>query len=141
MVGLLFRSLDQSGVVGFVSPKPMNFPSAEVACSLLPLRALRQSEFVSQGKGEAMDPNNPFPPSPPEKKKRGFASMDRNQVRELARRGGVAAHRAGTAHEFSGEEARAAGRKGGIAAHSSDRKPRANQTPANAPEPTDVQAT
>jgi general stress protein YciG len=49
------------------------------------------------------------------KKKRGFAAMDAPLVRELARRGGAAAHRAGTAHEFSSEEARAAGRKGGIA--------------------------
>jgi general stress protein YciG len=64
------------------------------------------------------------PPSPPTtdveapaKKKRGFAVMDRELVRELARRGGAAAHRAGTAHEFSREEAQAAGRKGGIAAH------------------------
>jgi general stress protein YciG len=50
------------------------------------------------------------------KRKRGFATMDPDMVRELARRGGVAAHRAGTAHEFSREEARAAGRKGGLAA-------------------------
>jgi general stress protein YciG len=91
-----------------------------------------------------MDPNNPFPPSPPEKKKRGFASMDRNQVRELARRGGVAAHRAGTAHEFSPDEARTAGRKGGLAAHSSDRKPQGNQAnlaPQATTERTEVQAT
>ncbi len=58
----------------------------------------------------------------PAKKKRGFASMDPNQVRELARRGGVAAHQAGTAHEFNSEEARAAGRKGGLAAHAGDKK-------------------
>jgi uncharacterized protein len=58
----------------------------------------------------------------PTKKRRGFASMDPNQVRELARRGGVAAHRAGTAHEFSTEEARAAGRKGGLAAHAGEKK-------------------
>jgi uncharacterized protein len=48
-------------------------------------------------------------------KKRGFAALDRQRVRELARRGGVAAHRAGTAHEFTSDEARAAGRKGGLA--------------------------
>jgi hypothetical protein len=54
----------------------------------------------------------------PEKKKRGFAAMNPEQVRELARRGGVAAHRAGTAHEFTSDEARAAGRKGGLASHS-----------------------
>jgi general stress protein YciG len=54
------------------------------------------------------------------KKRRGFAAMDRELVRELARRGGAAAHRAGTAHEFSSDEARAAGRKGGLAAHAAD---------------------
>jgi general stress protein YciG len=53
------------------------------------------------------------------KKKRGFATMTPEQVRELARQGGQAAHRAGTAHQFTSEEARAAGRKGGIAAHAS----------------------
>jgi general stress protein YciG len=58
----------------------------------------------------------------PEKKKRGFASMNRDQVRELARKGGVAAHRAGTAHEFSSDEAREAGRKGGLAAHATGKK-------------------
>jgi uncharacterized protein len=51
-----------------------------------------------------------------QKMKRGFAVMDPVQVRELARRGGVAAHATGRAHEFTSEEARAAGRKGGIAA-------------------------
>jgi len=55
------------------------------------------------------------PTTPP--RKRGFGSMDPNEVRELARRGGVAAHRAGKAHEFTSEEARAAGRKGGLATH------------------------
>jgi general stress protein YciG len=56
-------------------------------------------------------------------KRRGFAAMDRELVRELARRGGAAAHRAGTAHEFSSDEARAAGRKGGLAAHAQDKQP------------------
>jgi general stress protein YciG len=62
---------------------------------------------------------SPSAESAPEstKRKRGFAAMDREQVRELARRGGSAAHRAGTAHEFNSEEARMAGRKGGLAAH------------------------
>ena len=49
--------------------------------------------------------------------RRGFAGMDRAQVRELASRGGKAAHEQGTAHEFTSEEARAAGRKGGLASH------------------------
>jgi general stress protein YciG len=43
--------------------------------------------------------------------------MDRALVRELARKGGQAAHAAGTAHEFTSEEARDAGRKGGQATH------------------------
>lgn len=51
------------------------------------------------------------------KKERGFAVMDRARVREIASKGGKAAHAAGTAHEFSSEEARAAGKKGGVAPH------------------------
>lgn len=43
----------------------------------------------------------------------GFASMDEEKQREIARKGGLAAHRKGTAHEFTTEEARFAGRKGG----------------------------
>ena len=44
---------------------------------------------------------------------RGFASMDTQKQKEIARKGGRAAHEKGTAHEFTSEEARAAGRKGG----------------------------
>src|SRR5216683_3261727 len=47
--------------------------------------------------------------------KRGFASMDPAKQREIASKGGRAAHAKGTAHEFSSEEARVAGRKGGEA--------------------------
>src|ERR1700728_1638217 len=43
----------------------------------------------------------------------GFASMDQSKQREIARKGGMAAHKKGTAHEFTAEEARFAGRKGG----------------------------
>ena len=39
--------------------------------------------------------------------------MDSGKQKEIARKGGMAAHRKGTAHEFTSEEARAAGRKGG----------------------------
>jgi general stress protein YciG len=39
--------------------------------------------------------------------------MDPSRQRDIARKGGRAAHEKGTAHEFSSEEARAAGRKGG----------------------------
>ncbi len=44
---------------------------------------------------------------------RGFASMDASKQREIARKGGKAAHAQGRAHEFTTEEARSAGRKGG----------------------------
>jgi len=46
---------------------------------------------------------------------RGFASMDREKQREIASKGGRAAHAKGTAHEFDSGEARDAGRKGGMA--------------------------
>lgn len=48
---------------------------------------------------------------------RGFASMDEEKQREIASKGGKAAHEKGTAHEFTSEEARAAGSKGGKIAH------------------------
>jgi general stress protein YciG len=46
---------------------------------------------------------------------RGFASMDQEKRREIARKGGQAAHAVGTAHEWTIEEARDAGRKGAMA--------------------------
>jgi len=48
-----------------------------------------------------------------QKKHRGFAAMDQEKQREIASKGGKAAHEKGTAHEFTSEEAREAGRKGG----------------------------
>jgi general stress protein YciG len=53
---------------------------------------------------------------------RGFAAMDRKLVSEIARKGGKAAHSAGTAHEFTSDEARDAGRKGGRATHAKRRE-------------------
>jgi uncharacterized protein len=47
------------------------------------------------------------------KERRGFASMSPEKQREIASKGGRAAHEKGTAHEWSAEEARSAGRKGG----------------------------
>jgi general stress protein YciG len=49
------------------------------------------------------------------KSNRGFAAMDTTKQREIASKGGRAAHAQGTAHEFSPDEAREAGRKGGMA--------------------------
>ncbi|MGH2437553.1 MAG: KGG domain-containing protein [bacterium] len=48
---------------------------------------------------------------------RGFASMPAHKQREIASKGGRAAHAKGTAHEWRGDEAREAGRKGGMASH------------------------
>jgi general stress protein YciG len=48
---------------------------------------------------------------------RGFAGIDPERRREIASLGGTAAQAAGTAHQFTSEEARAAGAKGGKAAH------------------------
>ena len=49
------------------------------------------------------------------KSRRGFASMDPSRQREIASKGGRAAHAKGTAHEWSSDEARVAGQKGGVA--------------------------
>ena len=51
------------------------------------------------------------------KERRGFASMSPEKQREIASKGGRAAHEKGTAHEWTSEEAREAGRKGGMASH------------------------
>jgi uncharacterized protein len=48
-------------------------------------------------------------------KPRGFASLPPETKRAISKKGGIAAHEQGRAHEFSVEEARAAGSKGGVA--------------------------
>ena len=48
---------------------------------------------------------------------RGFASMDPEKQREIASKGGKAAHESGNAHEFTSEEAREAGSQ----SHKNDR--------------------
>lgn len=67
------------------------------------------------------------------KEDRGFASMDRAKQREIASKGGKAAHQKGTAHEWTSEEARDAGRKGGIASHQR-RREQPGGTPAEGDE-------
>lgn len=47
------------------------------------------------------------------KQRRGFASMSAEKQRQIASLGGREAHRRGTAHTWTSEEAKAAGRKGG----------------------------
>lgn len=66
------------------------------------------------------DTNNiPTPPRP--KGDQGFTSMDKAKAREIASKGGRAAHEKGTAHEWTSEEAREAGRKGGRASQAKRR--------------------
>lgn len=62
--------------------------------------------------------------------------MDRSKQREIASKGGKAAHQKGTAHEWTSDEAREAGRRGGIASHRRKREretnaPEGNATPAS----------
>jgi hypothetical protein len=70
------------------------------------------------------------------KEDRGFASMDRSKQREIASKGGKAAHQKGTAHEWTSDEAREAGRKGGLASH----RKRRERLAANQGDNTDVQS-
>ncbi|MFA6493182.1 MAG: KGG domain-containing protein [Patescibacteria group bacterium] len=56
------------------------------------------------------------------RKLKGFARMDPEKQKEIARKGGRAAHAYGGAHEFTSEEARIAGRRGGLASHGGGRK-------------------
>jgi len=86
-----------------------------------------QPQSQSQPPEQELTPDRP--PQPVEgsgeakpKRRRGFAAMDRRLVSEIARKGGKAAHSAGTAHEFTSDEARVAGRKGGRATHAKRRQ-------------------
>jgi hypothetical protein len=49
------------------------------------------------------------------KEQRGFASMNEAERRTIASKGGKAAHRKGTGHEWTSEEAREAVRQRGTA--------------------------
>ena len=60
---------------------------------------------------------------PSRKHLRGFGSMDATKQREIASKGGVAAHKKGTAHEWNHDEAVEAGRKGGSASRRKLLKP------------------
>jgi general stress protein YciG len=82
---------------------------------------MNNDEQMDDRKESSMIPNgNPVVSDKP-RRPRGFAAMDPKLVSELATRGGKAAHRAGTAHEFTSEEARVAGRKGAMVTHAKRR--------------------
>ena len=80
------------------------------------------------------------PTEPRQRARRGFAVMSPERVRAFARRGGKAAHMAGTAHEFTTDEARAAGRKGGeIRRQRAAQATQSSPPPAETPTKTDEQ--
>ncbi|MGA9041587.1 MAG: KGG domain-containing protein [Terriglobales bacterium] len=92
-----------------------------------------EKQHDSTGTNNDLQPDPPPQPlasgdAKPVRRPRGFAAMDRKLVSEISRKGGKAAHSAGTAHEFTSEEAREAGRKGGHASHASRRKVVAAET-------------
>jgi general stress protein YciG len=66
-----------------------------------------------------------------QREQRGFAMMDPTRQREIARMGGKAAHVKGTAHEWSGDEARIAGRLGGQASQRNRASRMKAETPVN----------
>lgn len=87
--------------------------TTKILSSTPPANAATPSEVPeANGKTEASAET-----TPKVRKPRGFAAMDPARVAEIARKGGKAAHRAGTAHRFSADEARDAGKKGGLAPH------------------------
>lgn len=47
------------------------------------------------------------------KSRKGFASLTKERMSEIARKGGVQAHKNRRAHEWTSEEARASGKRGG----------------------------
>jgi uncharacterized protein len=88
-------------------------------------RVVVEEPKTAAAEGLSLAPDGPpHSPSSPDKPRRprGFAAMDRSLVSEIARKGGKAAHTAGTAHEFTSDEAREAGRKGGRATHAKRQK-------------------
>ena len=74
-------------------------------------------EFTADSEDKTVDEKAQAAAEAPAPRRRGFAAMDQTRVKEIASKGGRAAHAAGTAHQFSADEARNAGRKGGMAPH------------------------
>lgn len=73
----------------------------------------RQGFIMNQNRNQGSDGQQGGSARNGQKQGRGFAGMDAARQREIASKGGKAAHEKGTAHEFTSEEARVAGRKGG----------------------------
>ena len=93
-------------------PAPIEDPPAEPGRP--PLVVLRGGRDGSHSESTAMeDVAKGRIVNSERKERRGFASMSPEKQREIASKGGRAAHQKGTAHEWTSEEARSAGRKGG----------------------------
>lgn len=95
------------------TPETEPKPEAQPAPAEAPAEGAKPAEGAAEAKPEGTPPAE----QPPPKRRRGFAAMDPERVRQIASKGGRAAHAAGTAHQFTSEEARIAGRKGGLAPH------------------------
>jgi uncharacterized protein len=98
-------------------------PDANVSASS-PTETPATTETAQPAQHAQPAPTAPAQPTPtqsntdaPRPRRRGFAAMDRDRVKQIASKGGRAAHAAGTAHQFNSDEARVAGRKGGMAPH------------------------
>ena len=78
-------------------------------------RTTAADEGMNANRGTSNNGQNDSASTPTRRSNRGFASMDRAKQKEIASKGGRAAHAKGTAHEFDSGEARDAGRKGGVA--------------------------
>jgi uncharacterized protein len=78
-------------------------------------RTTAADEGMNANRGSSDNGQSDSASTPTRRSNRGFASMDRNKQKEIASKGGRAAHAKGTAHEFDSGEARDAGRKGGVA--------------------------
>lgn len=93
-------------------PAPVQDPPAEPDQAPYVVRSLARGREPVR-KSRAMNEAAKNRVSGERKERRGFASMSPEKQREIASKGGRAAHQKGTAHEWTSEEARSAGRKGG----------------------------
>jgi len=93
-------------------PAPVQDPPAEPVQAPYVVRSLAPGRATVR-KSRAMNEAAKNRVSGERKERRGFASMSPEKQREIASKGGRAAHQKGTAHEWTSEEARSAGRKGG----------------------------
>lgn len=91
-------------------PAPVQDPPAEPGRGPYTVRGGDRGTTESRAMNEAAKGR---PVTGERKERRGFASMSPEKQREIASKGGRAAHQKGTAHEWTSEEARSAGRKGG----------------------------